>query len=693
MPSRILHAPVFHSAREGGDRRVGWLELFYDLVYVAALLQLGRALTDASSAWSGALFVALVVPIWYTWTGFAFFSNRFLVDDLPHRLMVFLQMFFVAGTAVALPRVFDGDFAAWAAFYGGARGLLAGLWWRAWRTADRGAEIARLYALGVALGAVVWVVAALLPGAWGLAGLLGAMAVDLALPFAPAARAAIAREPPDVVHLADRYGTLTLIVLGESFVEVLGTLTDLGAGASVAAPGALVLLVTFSLWWLYFDEVAGGRVIDHPLAAWVWLYAHLPLTVALAGAGVSIRFALLVPQDGAPTPMLRALLAGSVGLALLSVAVIGATLDRQGELFARPVRVKIRVGAAACVLLVGAVGGHMPSFVFVGLVSVVAVAQVVLDLLLVPTQERVRHDRRAAFTPRGEALVPAAPPRRRLSVEDTVRRGVPDALRSDLYFFLMDGGWTRLMGVLVLSFLAINAVFGVLYLLEPGGITNMHAGSFLEAFSFSVQTMATIGYGYMAPTTSYTNVLVVTESVFGICMTALFTGLLFAKASRATSSVLFSEPLLITQRDGKPTLMFRVANGRGNEVVEASMRVCALIESPSSDGPRMRRMYDLDLVRNNSPLFRMSWTVMHPIDERSALFGLTAENVEDRVVGVICVMTAFDATYGSTTHARHMYQPEDFRFDHHFVDMIETLADGRLAIDLSLIHATRPVAP
>jgi inward rectifier potassium channel len=691
MPSRVLHRPRFHSAREGGERRVGWLELFYDLIYVAVLLQLGSSLSQEVSLRSASLFVALVVPLWYTWTGFAFFSNRFVVDDLPHRLLVFLQMFLVAGMAAVMPQVFDGDFAAWAAFYAGARGVLAALWWRAWRQADRGGSIARLYAIGVAAGAAVWLVAALLPAPWGLAALGGAMLIDLGLPLTRPARDALAQEPPDVVHLAERYGTLTLIVLGESFVEVLGTLGDVGAHRAVAGPGLLALLVTFSLWWLYFDDVAGGRVRDRPLAAWVWLYSHLPLTVALAAAGVAIRLALLADPWGPPEPSFRWLLSGAVALALVSVAMIGATLERDAAALGSGLRMKIRLGAAFGVLLVGIVGVAMTSLMFVGLVSAVAVAQVLLDVLLVPTHEEVTPERRTAFTPVGPGVEAPPKPRRRYNIEDTVRKGVPDELRNDVYFFLMDGGWTRLMGVLVLAFLSVNAVFGALYMLDPGGITNLHEGSFLEAFAFSVQTMATIGYGYMAPVTPYTNVLVVAESVIGICLTALFTGLLFSKASRATSSVMFSEPALIVQRDGKPHLLFRVANGRGNEVVEASVRVSVLVDTVSQEGHRMRRMIDLPLVRDSSPIFRLSWTVMHVIDEQSPLYGMTPETVSERIVALVCIMTAFDATFGSTTHARHIYAPEDVLFDHQFVDIVETLADGRLLIDLAGLHKTRPV--
>ncbi len=283
---------------------------------------------------------------------------------------------------------------------------------------------------------------------------------------------------------------------------------------------------------------------------------------------------------------------------------------------------------------------------------------------------------------------PAKRPRRRFNQGEIRRIGAPKAYQRDPYFLLMEGSWAQFLGFLVGSFLAINMGFGLLYLLDPGGIANMREGSFVDAVAFSVQTMATIGYGFMAPTDTYTNVLVILQSVVGMMLTAAYTGLFFAKLSRPRSSVMFSAPALITRWDGRDVLAFRVANGRGNEVVEANIRVTVLVDAVDAEGREMRRLYDLTLVRDNSPLFTLSWTVMHVLDPLSPLFGVTPENAEEKMLAIICMMTAFDATYGQTTHARHVYMPEDLQFGRRYVDLITMDDQGRMQIDYARLDET-----
>jgi inward rectifier potassium channel len=160
----------------------------------------------------------------------------------------------------------------------------------------------------------------------------------------------------------------------------------------------------------------------------------------------------------------------------------------------------------------------------------------------------------------------------------------------------------------------------------------------------------------------------------------------FAKASRPTSSILFSEPAVITMKDNKRTLMFRVGNARGNDIVEASVRVAALVDVVSPEGHRFRALRDLELQRSSTPTFVLTWTIFHTIDEDSCLFGVDSDNIEDKLVSLIVAMTGHDSTYAQTVHARHTYTPEELLFEHRFEDVMSRTEEGQLVIDYSKFH-------
>ncbi len=252
----------------------------------------------------------------------------------------------------------------------------------------------------------------------------------------------------------------------------------------------------------------------------------------------------------------------------------------------------------------------------------------------------------------------------------------------------MDGSWTILFATLIFVFLLANGVFAGLYILEPNSIANTASQSFGDAFSFSVQTMSTIGYGTLSPESTYANILVTCEAIFGISFTAMSTGLIFAKVSRPASSILFSNPVLVTTFHGKPTLLFRVGNARGNEIVEASVNAAVFVNTVSPEGHALGRMFNLKLVRSNTPLFMFTWQVMHVIDEDSPLFGVDASSIADDIQLIVVTITGHDATYGQMIHGRNLYYPEHFQFDRRFVDVMTTLDDGRIMIDYTNFHNT-----
>lgn len=266
---------------------------------------------------------------------------------------------------------------------------------------------------------------------------------------------------------------------------------------------------------------------------------------------------------------------------------------------------------------------------------------------------------------------------------------MPHRPLQDLYYELMRGSWRRLVSLFVTVYLAVNVVFAVLYWMDPASISVQDGPSFADAFFFSVQTLSTIGYGTLSPGSTYSDVLVTVESMVGMLGVAVGTGIIFTKFARTRARVMFSDHLTINVRNGSPCLMLRVANARGNEVVEASIRVSVLLTEETLEGDRMRRVMDLDLVRNNSPLFSLSWQVMHVIDENSPLYGLSLGHLaQDRAIFIV-TLTGIDNTFSETVHARRVYNDDDIHLGARFVDVMDFEGEF-LRIDLRKFHDTTP---
>jgi inward rectifier potassium channel len=276
---------------------------------------------------------------------------------------------------------------------------------------------------------------------------------------------------------------------------------------------------------------------------------------------------------------------------------------------------------------------------------------------------------------------------------NAIRLGYDSSPLSDLYYAMLEASWAKLGVLLVLAYFTANLVFAGLYASCGDCIEAVEPGSFSDAFFFSVQTISTIGYGHLYPRTNFAEAIVTIESLCGLIGFALVTGLVFSKFSLPSARVLFSEPFLISNYDGKRTLMFRLANARGNDIVEASLRISVLLPEVSSDGHALRRLHDLKLTRSRSPLFVMSWLVFHVIDEDSPIYGIKPADFAEKGIMMICSLTGLDGTFNSTVHTRHIYRPESLYTDHLFEDVIENDEQGRLVLNLHKFHKVRPVEP
>jgi inward rectifier potassium channel len=267
-------------------------------------------------------------------------------------------------------------------------------------------------------------------------------------------------------------------------------------------------------------------------------------------------------------------------------------------------------------------------------------------------------------------------------------------LGGDAYFALLTRPWWQFFIAVGVYVLSINALFAGLYLMDPGGVSNSRIGSFEDAFFFSVQTLATIGYGTMAPETTYAHVIVTIESILGVLAVGSFAGVAFARLSRPTARVLFSDKLVIRPRNGIPHLQFRMANWRTNMIVEATLLVYFMETQRTREGDTMRVPVEIKLVRSSSPFFFLSWTAMHLIDETSPFFGDDAiERLTKSGTLIYVSLTGYDQTLGQTVHAYSEYSPKDIVQNAKFRDFVTVTADGTRELDFSLFHEIEALPP
>jgi inward rectifier potassium channel len=267
------------------------------------------------------------------------------------------------------------------------------------------------------------------------------------------------------------------------------------------------------------------------------------------------------------------------------------------------------------------------------------------------------------------------------------RRGIPRRrLSRDAYHRLINLEWRWLILYILGVYTVANALFACAYLALGDAIENARRGSFEDAFFFSVQTMATIGYGKLGPHGLAGNLLVTVESVLGMSTVAVLTGLVFAKFSRPTSRVVFSRYAVIAQHNGMPTFQFRVANQRDSILVEARMRVVLILGERTKEGVTMRRFHDLKLTRADSPLFPLSWQVVHVIDEESPLHHLSREQWETADMEIVCALSGVEESLAQTIHARFSYVTDDVRWGYRFADIISIGDKGQRVIDYTHFH-------
>jgi low temperature requirement protein LtrA len=372
-----------------GERNATWLELFYDLVFVATVAMLGIRLSADTSVTGWFSYAAYFLLVWWLWASHTFYADRYDTDDLVYRFLAGTQMVAIAILAASVSTGPAASTAVFAAAYAAARILLLLLYARAFKFVPATRQLVRGYLIGFGIGAAIWVTSIFVPEParfwlWGIA-----LTVDLATPFIM--RKAQAASPLDVSHLPERFGLFTILVLGESIVAVVVGLGHVEWQWSTTIAGIAGLSVATGLWWIHFDNV-DGRVVRRKGKgrAWqptVWIYSHLPLAIGLAMVGVGVEHAIVGSDHGHHyTSAERWLLVGGVVLALAAMVGIETASRRDIRDDLRAALILSRVLVIVLALLIGLVG-NLEAPVTVFILAVFCGALVLTDIVVASMAE------------------------------------------------------------------------------------------------------------------------------------------------------------------------------------------------------------------------------------------------------------------------------------------------------------------
>lgn len=272
--------------------------------------------------------------------------------------------------------------------------------------------------------------------------------------------------------------------------------------------------------------------------------------------------------------------------------------------------------------------------------------------------------------------------------------GVREFDLNDPYHLALAITWPQFFAGLLALYLCINFFFALLYFAAPGSVANLPPGSLIDAFFYSIETLATVGYGYMAPITLYSHTVAAIEIFVGMLLTATMTGLVFVRFSRPKAKMLFAQQAAVSRKNGVCRLMIRVGNGRMNALNEAQVRVTTLANT-LVDGQQFRSLVDLKLVRAEMPFFPLTWTVIHEVTEDSPLGYLrTADEaaLAEASTRLMVSMTARDPALGAQVYASHNYGPNDIALDMRYADALSARNNDHTIADMGKLSALEPEA-
>ena len=268
-------------------------------------------------------------------------------------------------------------------------------------------------------------------------------------------------------------------------------------------------------------------------------------------------------------------------------------------------------------------------------------------------------------------------------------RGLSTGFWTDLYHHAMTVPWPAFFAWAVFVFIILNAIFATIYAFGDKPVANVQSESFLQFFFFSIETLATVGYGDMHPQTDYAHVVTTVEIFTGLSFLAVMTGLVFARFSRPKARFVFAHHAVVANYMRRPTLMIRVANARHNTISGATAKLWLIRKEDTPEGLNLRRYYELTLERRENPIFVFSWTIFHAIDEFSPLSGHTPEQLAKGEAALVLTVTGFDDKSAQQLWARQSYSHEDIRWEHNYVD-ITSWAQGHVVLNYEKFHDVVP---
>jgi inward rectifier potassium channel len=260
----------------------------------------------------------------------------------------------------------------------------------------------------------------------------------------------------------------------------------------------------------------------------------------------------------------------------------------------------------------------------------------------------------------------------------------------DPYHVAVSLPWPGFVAAMLVCWLAINLIFALLYDLRPGDVANSASGSLSDMFFFSIETLATVGYGVMAPVTLYGHIVSAVEIVTGMAFTAIVTGLLFVRFSRPKAKIICADDAVVSTHNGRPTLMLRIVNGRVTIMSNANVRLFVLLAEQTQEGQFFRRVHELRLQQSHLPLFIMPWLLLHVIDENSPLHGYDADTLISTQARLFLTIEARDHALSTQVQDLKHYGAEQIRFGMRFVDMVSQDEAGGVTADLSRISLLEP---
>lgn len=260
---------------------------------------------------------------------------------------------------------------------------------------------------------------------------------------------------------------------------------------------------------------------------------------------------------------------------------------------------------------------------------------------------------------------------------------------SDPYHAALTVGWGAFMAVVGGLYVLINLLFALVYVAMPGSVANARPGALLDAFFFSVETFATVGYGDFRPATPGAHWVATFEIVLGMMFTAIVTGLVFVRFSKPRAKIVFAERPIITIHNGAPTLMIRLGNGRMNVLTDLKLRLSALVREVGEEGLSFRRSVDLPLVTDRYAIFALTITLQHRLDS-GPLKGLTEQHMLDDEMRLFLTVETHDPALGADVHALHTYAASDVAWGRRYADAVSQSESGMTQADLTRISLLEP---